>query len=415
MGVLSKAWGGIRKVIKKAARGIKTLAKKVAYATPGGKQAWDLSTKIGEGAMKVVGKVVNAIGPVGMIALSILAPYAAPLWSAFGAAAAAAGGFWGTVGTAIYTAGNWVGATLGSMTSGISKGISALSSGAISEAGSAVVKGFADAFTGKAGMAGVAAGQASAAALQSAATAAGQSVWKQAADQIVSNVTGGGQITADQANKQIEADMQGGGSGGSGGSGGAGGPTDQIANGPQAPEAINVDANAIKTQAPEVPSVGADPAKISQQLESAQVGGVDQTQAFTQPNQVKPTVGINKQSTMSNPTANVDFSPINESASPQSTMGSKGAFQTPTTVKPKPTEGSSLMGKALQAASSALGGDNGIIELPPIYGSNPQQFHSAINGRGGGGSAGGDFLSQNILMALQNQSQRMIEGFGTYR
>ncbi len=105
--------------------------------------------------MKVVGKITNALGPVGMIALSVLAPYAAPLWSAFGAAASAAGGFWGTVGSAIYNGVNWVGGTLGAMTNGISEGISQLASGSFQGAADAAVKGFADAFSGRAGSAAV--------------------------------------------------------------------------------------------------------------------------------------------------------------------------------------------------------------------------------------------------------------------
>ena len=199
MGFLSKAWKGVKKVVKKAARGAKKLAKKIAYADPTGlgKKAWDFSSKVGEKAMKVVGKITNALGPVGMIALSVLAPYAAPLWSAFGAAASAAGGFWGTVGSAIYNGANWIGGTLSSMTTGISEGIAHLSSGSFKAAGDAVVKGFADSFTGKAGQAAVDKG------IQKAiASAAGDAAMNQAATEAAKD-----SFLDSQLNKQAMANQ----------------------------------------------------------------------------------------------------------------------------------------------------------------------------------------------------------------
>lgn len=187
MGWLSKAWSGIKKRAKKAARGIKKLSKKIAFLDPVGKKTWELTSKWGKSASKKVMKFVDKIGPVGMIALSILAPYAAPLWTAFGAMATAAGGFWGAVGTAVYNAGNFVAGTLGSMTSGISEAIGHLGSGAIKEAGSAAVKGFADAFTGKAGQSAVQEGLLKAAG-------------KAATDMVVTDAAG--QLAADQAAEQ---------------------------------------------------------------------------------------------------------------------------------------------------------------------------------------------------------------------
>ncbi|WGH49920.1 hypothetical protein [Pseudoalteromonas phage vB_PtuP_Slicky01] len=179
MSFLSKAWKGIKKVVKKSAFGIKKLAKKVITSTPGGDKLWELGGKIGTKVLEGVGKITNALGPVGMIALSVLAPYAAPLWASFGAAASAAGGFWGTVGTAIYNGANWVGGTLSSMTSGISKGIAQLGSGSVQGASDAVVKGFSDAFTGKAGRAAVDEGI-----NKAIASAAGNAAVKQAATEV---------------------------------------------------------------------------------------------------------------------------------------------------------------------------------------------------------------------------------------
>lgn len=213
MGFLSKAWGGLKKTVKTVAKTAKTIAKKVAYAVPGGKAVWKAAGKVGTKVLGAVGKVVNKLGPVGMIALSVLAPYAAPLWTAFGAAAGAAGGVLGSIGTAVYSAGNWVAGTLSSMSTGISKAIGTIADGGFSglgtslgKAGSEAVKGFADAFTGKAGSAAVTQGATDAIAHKALAEAAGQSVWKQAGDQIYKDVMGesvGSKAAEDVANKTV--------------------------------------------------------------------------------------------------------------------------------------------------------------------------------------------------------------------
>lgn len=158
MGFLSKAFKGIKKFVKASAKSVKKVAKGIVTSTPLGKKIWKEAGRFGRKVMKTVGKVTSALGPAGMIALSVLAPYAAPLWASFGAAAttaAAAGSTWGAIGQAVFNAGNWVGGTLGSMSKGITDAIGNISSGAFKEAGNSLVKGFADSFTGKAGSAAV--------------------------------------------------------------------------------------------------------------------------------------------------------------------------------------------------------------------------------------------------------------------
>ncbi len=328
MGFLSKAWKGVKGAVKKVARGAKKLAKKIAYADPTGlgKKAWDFSSKVGKKAMNVVGKVVNKLGPVGMIALSVLMPYAAPLWHAFGAASAAAGGFFGSIGSAIYTAGNWVGATLGSMTSGISKGVSNLASGNFAAAGNAVQKGFVDAFTGAAGKAGVKAGV-QAAAQSAAAQAAGESIWKQTTDKIMGDI-GSTQTEYDQLNAKINADQS------------------------------NV--------------------------------------AQWDPLNPKATQGPVQMSTGTMNTTAVDSQGI----------------MAPAAAK---APGSSLMDKAGKVAKALV---NNAPEVPmpqaqAVTGVGGGTFQRGNSfGTGGIGSGGGGFLSQSMLQAMQEQTQRMTRGFG---
>ncbi len=161
MGLLSKAWKGIKKTVKKAAKGVKKLASK----------SWKAVKKVGKKALGAVAKISDKLGPLGMIGLSVLAPYAATLWQSFGAASAAAGGFWGSVGSAVYNAGNFVSGTIGSMTSGISEAIGNIASGSFKAAGDSLVQGFSNAFTGQAGSA----------AMTEAANAATQMALKDAA------------------------------------------------------------------------------------------------------------------------------------------------------------------------------------------------------------------------------------------
>jgi len=275
--------------------------------------------------MKVVGKVVNALGPVGMIALSVLAPYAAPLWASFGAASAAAGGVFGSIGSAIYTAGNWVGATMGSMTSGISKGISQLAGGNFAAAGDAVSKGFVEAFNGTAGKSGVELGV-KAAADSALKQAAGDSVWKQTTDKIMGDV---GQT-----------------------------PTEY--------EKLNTKLNA-------------------------------------------------EQSTIE------QFDPLNPNAQPKPIRQSVGTFNTTAVDKkgvmaptaPK-SSGTSLLSKAGDMAKNLLAGQGGVQSTigAPIasVGGSQLQTGDAFS-RGGVGSGGGNFLSQTMLQAMQEQQQRMARGF----
>ena len=186
MGFLSKAWKGLKNAVKKTVKRIKNVAKKVITSTPWGEKLWKLGGKIGTGILKGIGKVTKALGPIGMIALSVLAPYAAPLWSSFGVAAttaANAGSIWGSIGSAIYKGASWVGGTLSSMTSGISNAIGNVASGSFGKAADSVVSGFADAFTGKAGAAGIEEGV-KAMAQSKLASAAGQSVLDQTISKI---------------------------------------------------------------------------------------------------------------------------------------------------------------------------------------------------------------------------------------
>lgn len=179
---VSKTWSGIKGTVKKVAATVKKVAKKVAYATPWGKKLWDLSSKVGKGIMKGIGKITSKLGPIGTMALSfVLAPVMGPmissLWSGFGAGAAAMASSanvfvsaLGTAGNGIFAAGNFVSGTLGAVGNAISEGASQVMSGNFSAAGKAFASNISDAFTGKAGMASVNAGAAT------AAKAAGQTL-----------------------------------------------------------------------------------------------------------------------------------------------------------------------------------------------------------------------------------------------
>lgn len=174
---VSKTWSGIKGAVKKVAATVKKVAKKVAYAIPGGKQLWDLSSKVGKGIMKGIGKITSKLGPVGTMALSfVLAPVMGPmlgsLWSGFGAAAdlmvASSNAFvsaLGTAGTSVFAAGNWVGGTLGALGNAVIDGASQIMNGnGFSAAANSFATNISNAFTGKAGMAAVNAGAAQAAA-----------------------------------------------------------------------------------------------------------------------------------------------------------------------------------------------------------------------------------------------------------
>ena len=175
---LSKAWSGTKKAIKGIARSVKKVAKKVAYATPLGKKLWDLSSKVGKGIMKGIGKISSKLGPVGMMALSfVLAPVMGPMvTSLWGSVSSIAGGIasqaatfvssLGSVGTAIvngvttaangiYAAGNFVGGTIDAMSRAITEGASNVMAGRFSDAATSFATNMSSAFTGEAGMAAV--------------------------------------------------------------------------------------------------------------------------------------------------------------------------------------------------------------------------------------------------------------------
>lgn len=367
MGWLSKAWKGVKGAVKKVARTVKKISKKIAYATPGGKEAWDFSSKVGEKAMSVVGKVVNKLGPVGMIALSVLAPYAAPLWAAFGAAAAAAGGIMGSIGTAIFTAGNWVAGTLGAMSQGISKaigtiaegGISGLANGTLSKAGAQAVEGFASAFTGQAGQAGVQAGV-SAATDFAIKEAAGQTLFDQTVGKMANDTMGSlgfesqdqflsnaGSVSVDEAGNQMMSQS-------------SVPQFDLMANQPGAVAAGPSSASAV-------PSYG-------EALNNATRLGGSEGLASTA---VKSSIGR----------------------------------QTGNTVA-----GNSLVDGMTKVAKSLLAGDGqgaGQIQAyQPVGDVGGRRFGGDGRAEGGVGSGGGTFLTQQMLAAMQAQTQRMTRGFG---
>lgn len=172
---VSKTWGGIKGAVKSVAATVKKVSKKVAYAIPGGKQLWDLSSKIGKGVMKGIGKITSKLGPIGTMALSfVLAPLAAPMlsamWGSFGAGAASMAAnantlvsAMGVVGKGIYATGNFIGGTLGAMGNALTEGAAQVASGNFSGAVNSFATNMSNAFTGKAGMASVNAASAKAA------------------------------------------------------------------------------------------------------------------------------------------------------------------------------------------------------------------------------------------------------------
>lgn len=340
MGFLSKIWKGVKKVVKKAAKTIKKVAKKVVTALPGGKKLWKLGTKIGQGIIKGIGKITSALGPVGMIALSVLAPYAAPLWASFGAASAAAGGILGSIGTAVYSAGNWVAATLGSMSQGISKAFGTIAEGgfkglgtSLGKAGSEAVSGFAKAFTGEAGAAGIKAGV-SAASDFALKEAAGQSLL----DQTVSKITGdvAGTSTIELTNENINRNL----------------------------EALN---------------------PATQGNMSFDLGKTDFNIAEQAANQFAPQT--------------LETQGLNIIKGKVATSGGS----------------SSLLNKATTVAKDLLsgGGQEGqLSSLQAVGDVGGRTFGGNAQAQGGLGSGGGNFLSQAMLKAMEQQTRRMTRGFG---
>jgi hypothetical protein len=358
MGWFKKIFKGIKGVVKKAAKTIKKINKKIITAIPGGKKLWEMGGKALKKVASGVGKVVNKLGPIGMIALSVLAPYAAPLWASFGAAAAASSSILGSIGSAVFTAGNWVGGTIGAMSSGISNAIGTISEGGFSglstslgKASEQAFKGFSDAFSGKAGAMGVKIGveQASEFALKQAA---GQSLLDQTASKIMGDVAGQGAstITQSNANAALEQNM----------------------------------------------STAFDPSGINlgyvpQQSNIA--GFVDQGLASGK------IVGTAAQKSIAEATV-------------MGTLNSSGGTLGTTVAK-----GTSLLSKATKVAKTMLDQDSPMpLPMPqtiqPIASFNGVSQFGNASSRGGVTSGGGDFLSQSMLTAMQGQQQRMTRGFG---
>lgn len=289
-----------------------------------------------------------------MIALSVLAPYAAPLWAGFGAAAgtaAAAGSVWGSIGTAIYNGANWVGATLSSMTSGISKGISSISEGAFSKGLEEGVKGFADAFTGKAGALGVKTGiqEATKSAL---ASAAGDSILKQTTDKIMNDIGVGTtpNQTLDSYNEQLNQKLSG---------------------------------------------VSAENLNLSQ----------------TEFSLAQPGSEISASNLNLSKTGLQAPSFAGQSLEQQTSDIFKGQ-----TAK-RAAVGTSLLDKASKVGKSLLSGEP-ISTSQPLTSVAPivtplSSFRGNASAEGSGGSAGGDFLSQGMLAMMTRQQETMQRGFGT--
>ena len=90
----------MKKFFKKVFKGIKKVVK-----------------PIGKALKKGIGKVSNALGPVGMLALSLMLPGIGAAWSAFSGIASTATGMMGSVMRGIATAGNAVGTVYSSVSS----------------------------------------------------------------------------------------------------------------------------------------------------------------------------------------------------------------------------------------------------------------------------------------------------------
>ena len=176
MGLLSKAWKGVKKAVKTVAKGVKKVAKGITTSLPGGQKLWKASGKLGKNIMKGISK----IGPVGMIAIqailsvtgvgAIIASTLSTMWSGFGTAAAAAAqsanalvSAIGTVGSGLYATGNFIAGTLGAVGNAVSEGASQLASGNFSAAANAFGSNLGSALSGEAGMASVHAAAAQAA------------------------------------------------------------------------------------------------------------------------------------------------------------------------------------------------------------------------------------------------------------
>jgi hypothetical protein len=287
-----------------------------------------------------------------MIALSVLAPYAAPLWASFGAAAGAAGGILGSIGTAVYTAGNWVAGTLGAMSSGISKaigtiaegGFSGLANGSLSKAASQAVGGFAEAFTGAAGKAGIQAGT-QAATNFAIKEAAGQTLLDQTVNKITGDVAGNAatQTLAD-TNARISENL-----------------------------------------------VSLNPANQSVTLgHAATKAGVQSATDFSVDSLAS--------------TASSQFVP--QALETQGLNVIKGQVSS--------KAGTSLLSKTTDVAKAMLSNspqDIGANRVQAVGDVGGQRFGGNAYAQGGTGASGGSFLSEAMLNAMQMQTQRMTRGF----
>jgi len=133
MGFFSKVWKGVKKHVKRIARGAKKVAKKMTHALPGGKELWKAGTKVGQGVMKGIGKITNALGPVGMFALNFVLPgigaFASALFSAipgFAALSSFAGEIVGKLGAQavkVFGGDSFVNQTIGKLGEAITTGV----------------------------------------------------------------------------------------------------------------------------------------------------------------------------------------------------------------------------------------------------------------------------------------------------
>lgn len=363
MGFLKKLGKGLKKIVKGAAKGIKKMAKKVVTSLPGGEKLWKKGGELLTKVASKVGKVMNKLGPIGMIGLSILAPYAAPLWASFGAAAAAGSGILSSVGSAIFTAGNWIGGTISAMTSGISEavgtivdgGFKGLANGSLSKAGEIATKSFADVFTGRAGAEGVRTGLEMAAdfALKEAA---GQGLFDQTVNKIMGDV--GGSTLGEETVKGSLNDVN-----------------------------ATIEQNMIDLN----PNIS-DAAKMEQAFSATQAG-VNQATDFS---------------------VDALTDSVTAKVAPQSMETMAGNIIGNETSRSLAVANTSLLDKAGSVAKSLLSGtsDMGSSYMPvQSVGAGTLQ-RGNVSARGGVGSGGGNFLSESMLRAVQQQQQRMARGFG---
>ena len=107
MGLLSKVFGGIKKIIKGVGKVIKKGVRKI-----GG---------FFKSVFKGVGKFIGKLGPIGMLGMMLIMPQLGAWWSQFGSWAGGLTGPMGTFMKGVHAAGNFVGKAYTSVTEGIDK------------------------------------------------------------------------------------------------------------------------------------------------------------------------------------------------------------------------------------------------------------------------------------------------------